>query len=268
MLTIAISTLTSDLDKVFIPPRRPQVRWLILLQTDLAVESPLELSRPDVKIVKLDTLGVAKSRNEAITRAPTEFLLFADSGQEYCVDQALKLAAIMRSKPNLNIAVGQLYDFDNTPRKAYPKKQKRLNRFNCAKIGTPEIMLRTNLIKNKHIRFDPKFGAGSPTPIGDEYVFLADAINAGLRVEYFPFVLGRHCQHSSGMGELDGTALRHRNSVFTRVFGHFAFFARLGFALKHHRRFLNKMDLWRFVSYPKALRDGQTARKDKFTGTQ
>ena len=59
-------------------------------------------------------------------------------------------------------------------------------------------------------------------------------------------MVSRHPDTSSGFLWQGAAAARARAAVLARVFGRAAPLARMGFALKHRRRF-GRGDLWRFL---------------------
>ena len=98
-------------------------------------------------------------------------------------------------------------------------------------------------------RFDERFGAGAGTPafLGEEYIFVADGLAAGLRGVYLPLPVSIHPPESSGFVWEGAAAARARAAVITRVYGAAAPPMRLAFALKNRRRFASLRDAWTFL---------------------
>jgi hypothetical protein len=103
-------------------------------------------------------------------------------------------------------------------------------------------------VRARGLRFDEGFGAGAGTEsfLGEEFVFVADCLKAGLGGRAVPLVVSVHPDTSSGFLWQGAAAARARAAVLARVFGRAAPLARLGFALKHRRHF-GRADLWRFL---------------------
>lgn len=196
--------------------------------------------REDVRVQPLETLGVAASRNAALDRTQTEFLLFGDD--DIALDPAgiSALLGVLETNSHLVIATGRRSG--DVPAR-YSKGPRRLTLWNTAKTATPEIMVRLDAVRAAGLRFDEGFGLGAEHPLGDEYVFLADALRAGLSGRYVPACVGHHPGASTGAGWGDRRLLRARVAVLSRVFGPLAPLARLAFALKHRRR----VPFWGFV---------------------
>ena len=99
------------------------------------------------------------------------------------------------------------------------------------------------------VRFDEGFGVGAGTAaaLGEEYVFLADCLAAGLAGVHDPLPVSVHPHESSGFVWEGEAQARARALVFARVFGRAAAPVRLAFALKNLRRFGSLADLRTFL---------------------
>ena len=115
----------------------------------------------------------------------------------------------------------------------------RLTRLNAARASSHEIALRLAPVRAAGVRFDEDFGVGAGTEatLGEEYVFLADGLAAGLAGVHDPLPVSVHPHESSGFVWEGEAQARARALVFARVFGRAAPAVRLAFALKNARRF-------------------------------
>ncbi|MFD1810524.1 hypothetical protein ACFSHQ_27560 [Gemmobacter lanyuensis] len=68
------------------------------------------------------------------------------------------------------------------------------------------------------MRFDPAFGAGQPDWMGDEYIFLCDALRAGLRGWHVDVTPASHPAESSGLRQ-SPEAMAVRRRVLIRALG-------------------------------------------------
>jgi hypothetical protein len=97
------------------------------------------------------------------------------------------------------------------------------------------------------MRFDENFGAGADNYLGDEYIFIADALKKGLRGEFLPIRVAIHPKESSG--SLWGTPkdLNARAAVFGRVFGAWAPLFRALFLLKSRKERVGMFNSMKFI---------------------
>ena len=109
------------------------------------------------------------------------------------------------------------------------------------------MLIRVDAIKNAGISFDENFGAGVENYLGDEYIFIADALRAGLKGVHLPVVVAQHPTESSGSKWGSERDLSARAKVFSRVFGPFAPIMRLGFLLKTDNKKPSLIKSLRFI---------------------
>lgn len=232
-LTIAYSVLDSGLGNIALPPARDDVEILVIVQGSKGSVP----TRNDVRCIRLTSRGVTASRNEAIREAAGEVLLFGEEGVSWIdagVEQMLDLFA---DNPRLAVFLGRAIDENGNPRKRYPEYREPATKWNSARVGTIELAVRPETLRRAGVFFDESFGAGTDNFLGDEFILVADANAARLKVEYFPVTISSHPRESSGVNF--GTALdaRARSRVFDRVFGPLAPVMRGAMWLRNPARF-------------------------------
>jgi len=232
----------------------PGIDHLVLVQdwdADPTLGPALDLlaARPDVGVVRLATTGLSRSRNAALDAARGEILLVADDDIVHPPGAYAGIRRFFAENPGLDLFVGRSLDPDGRPRKRPLPRRKPLTRLNAARASSHEIALRLGPVRARGLRFDEGFGVGAGTAasLGEEYIFLADCLAAGLAGVHDPLPVSVHPHASSGF-VWEGTAqARARALVFNRVFGRAAPPVRLAFALKNRRRFARRADLWTFL---------------------
>jgi len=150
------------------------------------------------------------------------------------VDEVL---AVFDDNPRLAVFLGRAQTETGALRKRYPAYRELATVWNSARVGTIELAIRPDRVLRAGVAFDENFGAGTENFLGDEYIFVTDALRAKLKCEYFPVTLSEHPAESSGM--LFGTVadVRARSRVFDRVFGWFAVVPRALMWARNPRRF-------------------------------
>ena len=227
LLTIGYSTLAT---------RLPGIKYLDGFQNLVVVQNPTSESLPSadpaVKRVELHSKGVAKSRNAVIDNATTEYLLFGDDDIEFKEESINSAITFLEANKEISILLLQAVDETGALRKRYPSRAHPLKLTNSAKAATYEMIIRTPDIKKASIRFDENFGAGAQNYLGDEYIFIADALRAGLKGLFLPIVIATHPTDSSGSFHNTKQDAIVRSRIFTRVFGIWGPIMRLLFILK------------------------------------
>ncbi len=227
LLTVGYSTLATRLSGI---------KYLDAFQNLVVVQNLTSESLPHadqkIKRVELHSQGVAKSRNTVIENTTTEYLLFGDDDIEFKEESINSAIAYLEANREISILLLQAVDETGSLRKQYPTHAHSLRLTNSAKVATYEMIIRVNDIKKASIRFDENFGAGAENYLGDEYIFIADALRAGLKGLFLPIVIAIHPTDSSGSFHHTKQDALVRSRIFSRVFGIWAPVMRLLFILK------------------------------------
>ena len=241
-LTIGYSTLAN---------RAKNIKFLTSTNNLVIVQNPDSISLPgfssEVKVLELHNRGVAKSRNAAITNTESEYLLFGDDDIEFKESGIVSAINYLNANPDVSILLMQAIDETGKLRKRYPAKSHKLKLTNSAKAATYEMMIRVSDIKAAGIKFDENFGAGAPNYLGDEYIFIADALRAGLKGRFEPIVIATHPTESSGSLRNSTADRSVRAKVFTRVFGIWAPLMRTLFVVKPPSKKFGFINSLRFI---------------------
>lgn len=226
-LTIGYSTLAN---------RAKSIKFLDAVDNLVIVQNPDGSNLPHfdsaVRVFELKNLGVAKSRNAAIANTKTDYLLFGDDDIKFSESGIASAVSFLNRNLDISILLMQAVDESGKLRKTYPANSHPLKLTNSAKAATYEMMIRVSDIKSAGIKFDENFGAGAPNYLGDEYIFIADAIRAGLKGQFEPIVIATHPTESSGNLRNSAIDRSARAKIFSRVFGVWAPVMRFLFLIK------------------------------------
>ena len=230
LLTIAYSTLPNRVKAIVFPERRADRE--VLVQVQNPQEISYVVSEKSAKIIEMRSIGVAKSRNAAIERASGKYLLFADDDITFSEAGIAEALEYFEANPDCAIVLTQAKDDSGALRKEYFNEIKPLRLTNSARAATYELMIKVDAFREKGIKFDENFGAGAENYLGDEYIFISDALRAGLKGVHLPVVLATHPTESSGSRWGSEQDLSARQKVFSRVFGWRAPLYRAAFLMK------------------------------------
>lgn len=242
LFTIGYSTLANRAHNISLAGIGPDVEVLVCVQGG-SPPGDTEVAR--ARIVPVPGIGVSKSRNAAIEHASGRYLLFCDD------DVEVNLAGVVEGIRHLEqtgraLVLGHAVDPSGSMRKKYRLSVTPLTRFNSAKAATYEMLIDLSQVRAKGLLFDVRFGAGADLYLGDEYIFIADLLGAGLSGDAVPMIFGTHPQVSSGSKWGRAEDNHVRAVVLNRVFGRWAFWARMAFGLKNRA----KLGGWRaFITF-------------------
>lgn len=232
-------------------PAAAGLDYLVLVQRPEAAGVAGHLAqlaaRADVTVAPLAGTGLARSRNAALDLARGELLLIADDDVTHLPGAFEAIRGFFRDRPAASLLVGQSLGATGRPRRRPVSRP--LSRWNAGRTASHELALRLAPVRAAGVRFDAGFGIGAGTPnfLGEEYVFLADCLRAGLSGEHRPLPIAVHAAPSSGAVWSGPEAARARAAVLARVFGGWAPLVRAGYAAKNARRFGSLRDLLTFL---------------------
>jgi glycosyltransferase involved in cell wall biosynthesis len=223
LITLALSTYGERIENLrffdFKQFEHEDVHVLIIHQVDVEHERP---SWIDItfEYVQLLTIGVAKSRNEAIRCAIGKYIWFMDD------DITIEGNALYHLRKYLSIGCIDLLilgiDFNNdvTPFVgASCCNFHELELFDVSKVGTPQIIVKTQIARRE--MFPNDLGAGTKKGIGDEPIFLSRLMKQKINAKKIDRVFIRHQVISSGDQYKNKILLRVE--IYIRVYGIFGF---------------------------------------------
>ncbi len=235
-LTVAIATMGAGLAGISLPEPAARLVYLIVVQAAEAPSLPKHLrQRGDLHVLHLEGHGLSRSRNAALDHVATDLMVFADDDMALRSDGLLTLADHLISRPDLSFVAG--WREGRLPRHGRRAGPHALGLSNSGRICAPELIVRRNRVLGCGVRFDETFGKGARHGLGEDYVFVADMLRAGMRGEALPIITGAH--HGPSTGDLwDSPAIFDaRLAVQRRVFGRLASLVHPLYAIRHARRF-------------------------------
>ena len=156
------------------------------------------------------------------------------------------LRAQFTDDPRIDFICAQMHDAHEHAFKAYPPNMTPASRLNTAKVGTPEMAVRIKTARTAGILFDTNFGAGSTNWLGDEYIFICDALRAGLQGRHVLLTLATHPAPSSGQDN-SAASFAVRETVLRRALGPASWPLLCAFAWRHRKRFPDWISVLRFI---------------------
>ena len=246
LLTIGYSTL-ADRVKNIVPSKVDLPHEIFI-----SIQNPsnIDFALPtnfEFNSVTTSEKGVTKSRNTVLRSTKTKYLLFADDDIAFIGKGIESAISYLEAHPNCDLVLAQVIDANGLLRKAYPTREEKLTRFNSAKAGTIEMIVRVDSIRSKRVNFDENFGAGAENYLGDEYIFITDLLKAGGSATFLPITIAIHSEDSSGSRWGTEPDLRARAMVFQRVFGFTAPLIRTAFVFKNFQKFAGTKNLYKFI---------------------
>lgn len=245
IVTVAISSMGKSYRDIQLPPPAKGIQYLILVQKPPGeFDSPFG-NREDVEIHALQGIGLSRSRNAALDNCQTRYLLVSDDDVLVYPSGISALRDILIQRENVHFATG--WRLERLPTSGKHAQEYKLTPFNSGRICAPEFLIDVDAFRDKKIRFDIEFGLGAEYGVGEEYVFLTDAMKAGLEGISCPIATGSHPDDSTGNIWQDTDLLRARAMLLKRVFGGWSTIIRIAYLLRHWRKFPSRRAIIQFA---------------------
>lgn len=212
---------------------------------------PPELkNRKDVEISQISSTGLSNNRNNVISMARGDICIIADDDVRFEINGLMSILDCFSKNDNIDIIAGKIKTYPGEGEyKKYKKKNHRIKTFHIGSISSIEIAFRRNSIIDNHIKFDNRFGLkGSLYMKGEESIFLKDAIDASLRIYYYPtyFVI-HHKESSCSNINYDSKEAEYLGALNWRLFKKLSLITMFVFTIKHYSRYINNISPISFI---------------------
>jgi GT2 family glycosyltransferase len=268
-LEILISTMRkttlSFLSEMFSQSSILGFNILIINQTieDELLESDVE----NIRVINSCEKGLPQSRNIALENASEAICLIADDDVKYVENFNEIILLAFKKHEDADIITFQMNDDEGQLFRDYQDIIKH-NKDTIYTANSVVIAFRLDSVVNK-VKFNTNFGLGAKFQVGNEYVFLRNALRAGLNIYFEPKVILSHPKFSSGQDVSNDRLIYGRSALYYKYFGLRSYF-RIG---KHiYRTFAcGKLSLSEIIpkfrvglkgikDYQKLLKEGSETR--------
>lgn len=180
--------------------------------------------------------GLTRSRNRGIQHSFSDILLFSDDDISFIDGFQEIIIDSFETKQDADIITFQIQTPEGISFKSYNQKEYKHSLKTIGKVSSIEIACKRDSLIKKRLLFDEFFGLGANYELGEEAIFLADAIRSNMNAYYIPQAIIIHEIESSGK-IYNKKKIMARGAQFERIFGWKAIVIGLFFALKKYREY-------------------------------
>ena len=210
---------------------------LVINQT--SSDKQLKSDFENVKVINSLDKGLSKSRNLAIENANQSLLILTDDDVVFQPGFELHVLKAFNTDDSHD---GFRFEFLNGKgnfAKKYPKHfEEKLSQLEILNTSSVELVLKRESIQRVSLKFDENFGLGTNFSMGEEAIFVSDAIKKGLKIGFVPEVLVVHSHLSTSQRTSVSMQYFIHSAVFYRIYGKMYLFwiaLKLFFDLKHRK---------------------------------
>lgn len=140
-----------------------------------------------LRMLNTTTRGVGTNRNIALAAAQAEIVLFADDDVVYDGDYMQVVLDAFDTHPQADLIFFNLRNEEDLYRIPHAT---RVRFWSFLRYGTAQAAVRLNSVRAKGIVFDERFGGGTEHSHGEDTLFFASCLRAGLKLVAVPSELG------------------------------------------------------------------------------
>ena len=172
----------------------------------------------DIRYLSFCERGVGLNRNNALMRATADFCVFADDDMRFFDGYNELVLKAFSDNPKADIVVFNIKE--KTPTRYVNKRNKKIHFYNFLRYGAARIAIRTDSIHLHGIFFNQCFGGGTPHSAGEDNLFLAACLKAGLKIYASPYCLAELLENreSTWFKGYDDKYLEDKGCLFRVMF--------------------------------------------------
>lgn len=173
--------------------------------------------RDDIIYIKTDSVGLTCSRNIALEHFNADVGLISDDDVEFMDDIYHKIVNEYNGKTGVKL-FKIIISNDTREFRLYPKGNKKYSKIDLLRVCSIEITFSKDVI-DKGLRFDERFGIGGEFICGEESVFLKQAYDLNIPIEYINIPIAYHQEYSTATGVVTDKILEAKGAVYNVIFG-------------------------------------------------
>ncbi|MCK9300029.1 MAG: glycosyltransferase [Bacteroidales bacterium] len=220
-LEVLISTCGKPLQSIVdrLPQPLEGVAYLISSQK---AQDPEQPQRPDIRISYTDSSGIAANRNNSIKASSGQFVWLLDDDVRFEQADLIRIQECYDSMPEIDVACFRIRTPEGRPYRNYKEQAFRMKSLDDIRdVSSIEITFRLDSVRARGLAFDERFGLGREWPCGEEFLFLAACLKAGLHLHYFPYPVVEHPYESTikNLSQYSPVLLEKSGAVNAVIYG-------------------------------------------------
>ena len=247
-LDILISTANDgiyDVKQLLLSPQK-NIKYIISHQIYDGKRYDIQFTRKDVIYKKSYTKGLAKNRNLALSMATGDIFLISDDDVSYKKEWFPYIFKAFKTNPEAAIITFQMRSNPGESEyKIYPNTPFYHDIRTIFSVSSIEIAFRPEIMKQVGLKFDENFGIGSIFYIGEENIFLMDALKKGFNIIFQPYYVAQHPYRTPRLPTSEGE-IRTLGALFYRIFGLLCVFVDLYSTIYNYNGYKRKISIFRY----------------------
>ncbi|MEG1836448.1 MAG: hypothetical protein RRZ70_02660 [Synergistaceae bacterium] len=184
-IDVLVATLYPEVEEL-IAKMKIQSNAIVCSQCASFVKREIDFHGYKVANLCFDETGVGLNRNNALMRSKADVCLLADDDVVYRDGYPEIIKKSFNDNPTADILIFNLANKTS----GYNYSKKKVNFLNFMRYGAVQIAFKRKPVSYAGIFFNTNFGGGTQHCSGEDTLFLADCLKAGLKVIALPIEIG------------------------------------------------------------------------------
>ena len=185
MMQHIVSTMHRK-DASFVEEMQCKCPVLVVNQAEGTGDVSTNMGSLSVRMITNSERGLSNSRNCLLDHAEGDICIVGDDDLLYAPGYVEIIGNAYRNYPKADIIVFRFSERLDADTRRIFAEPRRLGMLQISKVASVEVTFRLDSIRRAGLRFDTLLGLGAKFGSGEENAFLADALRAGLRIQYVP----------------------------------------------------------------------------------
>lgn len=170
----------------FLLPERVKHDVLVVNQCDTEKEDTFTVDGNRVRMFSNTERGLSNSRNALLAHAEGDICILGDDDLVYVDGYDAIIEQAYKDYPQADIICFRFaLDEKLTPRPHFAEAR-NVGMFQISKIASVEVTFKRESVESANLQFCTLLGVGARFGSSEENAFLADALRAGLNIQYVP----------------------------------------------------------------------------------
>lgn len=248
-VTVLVSTMHQK-DYSIVERMNIQSDAIIINQCEKNNIVELQKSEYNIKILSLKERGVGLSRNTALMRATSDFVVFADDDETFVDGYAETIIEEFKRHPKADMLIFNVKSKNKLRPQYEIKKYSRVYKYTCLKYGAVRIAIRLDKLREVNVYFSLLFGGGAKYSNGEDSLFICECIDKGLKVYASEKLIGYVEQNDSTWFKgYNKKYFNDRGVLYKKISKYFYWLLSIRFLIKIHRHYKNDISFFKALKY-------------------
>ena len=213
-------------------------------------------------IYDMNERGVGASRNQALSKATADIILFSDEDIVYESGYAERILQEFEKRPDVQMLLFNV-DVIEERRTYYTEEETKIGLLNCGRYPAYSFACKREELLKRGIKYSLLFGGGAKYSNGEDSLFIQECIKKGMKIYALPVKIGKEvARPSTWFKGYTDKFFFDRGVLYTYMYGALAFPMAIRFVIKM-RAFAEHSFSQALGLMLKGMKEGRVSKREK-----